>query len=206
MESLFEKGRKYTFEEYLAIEEQSLEKHEFHNGIVVPRGMPFDYGDYKFDHDQIKDNIRRLLKELFQENHINNTLFSDEQKIFISKLNKEVVPDLAVFSGNPIFHFNNTSLVCNSKLIIEVLSDSTKTTDRTTKFENYCSIPSFREYLLVAQDRPFVEAFFLHDPETALWKISRASGLDASIKLLSIDCTLALKDIYRMAKDLKEVE
>ena len=200
MKSILEEERTYSFAEYLALEEKSEVKHEFHNGKLLPMAGG------TFNHNLIATTISALLYNFFLNAKKECHVLSNDMKVHIPVLNKWYYPDLTVLCEAPEFYLNSPSIISNPQLIIEVLSDSTETNDRTTKFENYCSIPSFREYLLVAQDRPFVEAFYLHDPETALWKISRASGLDASIKLLSIDCTLELKDIYRMVKDSKEVE
>jgi Uma2 family endonuclease len=134
-----------------------------------------------------------------------NTLTSD-QKVFIPATNWIIYPDVTVYCGEPEFYLDSSSVISNPLLIVEVLSAETAEYDRTTKFENYCSIPSLREYVLVAQDRPFIEAFYLYDPETSLWKISRATGLDAAIHLLSLDCPLKLKDIYRMVKFPQNVD
>ncbi|MEZ4953125.1 MAG: Uma2 family endonuclease [Saprospiraceae bacterium] len=200
MKSVLEKEKTYSFEEYLAFEEKSEVKHEFHNGKLIPMAGGTTY------HNLISGNIIRLLGNFFFDKELFCSALTSDQKVYVPSVNRSVYPDVTVVCGDFEFYLDSPSVITNPQIIVEVLSDSTAEYDRTTKFENYCSIPSFREYLLVAQDRPFVEAFYLHDPETALWKISRASGLEASITLLSIDCTLALKDIYRMVKDLKEVE
>ncbi len=200
MKSILEKEKTYSFEEYLALEEKSEEKHEFNNGKLNPMAGG------TFNHNTIANAIGALLYNFIIAVNKNCQVANSDMKIHIPITNRSVYPDVTVICNDPDFYLNSPSVISNPQLIVEVLSESTAEYDRTTKFENYCSIPTFREYLLVAQDRPFVEAFYLHDPETALWKISRASGLDASIKLLSIDCTLELKDVYRMAKDLKEVQ
>ncbi len=198
MKNAPEKEKLYSFEEYLAFEEKSEVKHEFHNGKLIP-----EKGG-TFNHNIISANIIGLLFNFFLKNQGSCSTLTSDQKVYVPATNRGVYPDATVICEAPEFYLGKTSVITNPQVIVEVLSEETAEYDRTTKFENYCSIPSFREYVLVAQDRPFVEAFFLHDPETSLWKISRASGLDASITLLSMDCTLNLKDIYRMAKDLKE--
>lgn len=200
MKAIVEKEKTYSLEEYLALEEKSEVKHEFHNGKLTPMA-----GGTIF-HNFICGNIIRLIGNFLVENELNCSMFTSDQKVYLPLKNSTVYPDVTVVCGKPELYLDSLSVITNPQLIVEVLSESTAEHDRTTKFENYCSIPSFREYILVAQDRPFIEAFYLHDPETALWKISRASGLDASIHLMSIDCTLELKDVYRMVKGLKEIK
>ncbi len=198
MKNVPEKEKLYSFEEYLAFEEKSEVKHEFHNGKLIPEE------EGTFNHSTIANAIGALLFNFLIATNKNCQVANSDMKVHVPVTNRGVYPDATVICEEPEFYLGKTSVITNPQVIVEVLSEETAEYDRTTKFENYCSIPSFREYVLVAQDRPFVEAFYLHDPETSLWKISRASGLDASITLLSMDCTLNLKDIYRMAKDLKE--
>ena len=49
--------------------------------------------------------------------------------------------------------FNSNDLLLNPVLLWEVLSPSTEAYDRGDKFTYDKSIPSFREYLLIAQHR-----------------------------------------------------
>ncbi|MDQ5767532.1 Uma2 family endonuclease [Thiothrix subterranea] len=44
----------------------------------------------------------------------------------------------------------------NPILIVEVLSDGTERVDLKEKFDNYTSIPSLLEYVVVSQDVPLV--------------------------------------------------
>ncbi|HEX6960496.1 MAG TPA: hypothetical protein VF175_01405, partial [Lacipirellula sp.] len=53
---------------------------------------------------------------------------------------------------------------------------------------------SLREYMLVAHDRPHVELFTREDD--GVWRLTEASGLEASIELPAIGCRLALADVY----------
>jgi Uma2 family endonuclease len=47
-------------------------------------------------------------------------------------------------------------VLVNPRLIVEILSESTEAYDRGKKFLSHQSIESFEEYLLVAQDKPYV--------------------------------------------------
>jgi Uma2 family endonuclease len=47
----------------------------------------------------------------------------------------------------------------NPEVIFEVLSESTEAYDRGDKFDQYRSIPSFNEYVLVSLDKILVEHF-----------------------------------------------
>jgi Uma2 family endonuclease len=81
----------------------------------------------------------------------------------------------------------------NPTVLFEVLSPSTEAYDRGRKFELYRKIESLQEYILLAQDRPFVERYVRRGNT---WVLSDLSTLDDSLQLESIGCTLALRDIY----------
>ena len=52
--------------------------------------------------------------------------------------------------------------------------------------------------MLIAQDAPLIEHFVRQDDGT--WLFAAASGLEASITLPSLGCTLALADIYALTE------
>ncbi len=104
-------------------------------------------------------------------------------------------PDLSVICGEPDFGPDDPKdTLRNPTLLIEVLSPSTEDYDRSKKFEHYRAIPSLREYVVVAQDRAFVERLLRRDD--GVWEFTEFRGLDASITLASIGVTLAFAEIY----------
>ena len=182
----------YTLDEYFSLEEQSAVKHEFDHGKLI------ELAGGTIDHGLICSNIITLLNLFFSEK--GNTpyfVFGSDVKLWLPNGNKILYPDASALMTPIELYPGRRDVLMNPLLIVEVLSDSTAAYDRGKKFEGYCSIPSFREYVLVSQSEPFLEAFYLHDPETNLWKISRASGLDSKLFLHSIGVEIALQDVYR---------
>jgi Uma2 family endonuclease len=86
-------------------------------------------------------------------------------------------------------------VVLNPLLVVEVLSASTSDYDRFGKFHEYKTISSFKEYVLVEQTQPWVIASFKTAERT--WTDTEAEGLDATILLQSIGCTLKLQRMYK---------
>jgi len=82
----------------------------------------------------------------------------------------------------------------DATLIIEVLSPSTKNYDRGEKFRFYRALPSFREYLLLAQSEVRAE----HHVRQAdgAWLMREYTSLSDEINLPSIGCSLRLQDVY----------
>jgi Uma2 family endonuclease len=99
-----------------------------------------------------------------------------------------------VICGGPEFADDRRDTVVNPVLIVEVLSESTQAFDRGRKFEQYRTLPSLREYVLAAQDAPRIEQWIRQPDDN--WLIAETTGMDASIRLASIDCVLPLAGIY----------
>ena len=66
--------------------------------------------------------------------------------------------------------------------------------DRGEKFEHYRSLASLNEYVLIAQDKHHVE-HFARQPDNR-WLLSETNRLEDTIHLSSIDCDLALAEVY----------
>jgi Uma2 family endonuclease len=81
---------------------------------------------------------------------------------------------------------------------VEVLSPSTERYDRTGKFLRYQRIPSFAGYLLIMQDTPRVE--LCSRQANGSWEWSIAEGLEATITLPVLNCTVTLADIYNLVQ------
>ncbi|MCE9528157.1 MAG: Uma2 family endonuclease, partial [Planctomycetales bacterium] len=89
---------------------------------------------------------------------------------------------------------NDKHAITNPQIIFEVLSPSTEKYDRGEKFAFYRSLPSLREYILVAQDQPHVERFVLQSNDK--WLLHIYDGLDCVVELPDMECRLTMKDIY----------
>jgi Uma2 family endonuclease len=79
-------------------------------------------------------------------------------------------------------------------VVIEVLSKTTEAKDRGEKAEEYRSLPSLQEYLLIAQDRYHVEHYVRQSNQQ--WLLTEYHELHETIQLPSINCQLRLADIY----------
>ena len=91
-------------------------------------------------------------------------------------------------------HIHGVDALINPLLIVEVLSPTMATHDFEDKFTAYQAIPTFREYLLIAQDVPRVTHYTRQ--ADGRWAREDVTGLDAALTLDCIGGTLALRDIY----------
>jgi Uma2 family endonuclease len=102
--------------------------------------------------------------------------------------------DVAVVCGPPKFADDRKDTLLNPVLVIEVLSPSTEAHDRGLKFGQYRQLESLVEYALVSQEEPRVEIF--RRQPSGDWLLSESTGLDASCRFASVDCSIALAEIY----------
>ncbi len=105
-----------------------------------------------------------------------------------------VYPDLTVVCEEPILADDKLDILVNPTLIFEILSRSTESYDRGLKAIRYREIESLREYVFISQEEPLIERYS-RQPD-GLWLIETVRGLTASVHIASIDCTLALAEIY----------
>jgi len=175
-----------TPEEYLEIERRAERKSEYFHGEM------FAMAGASYAHVVIVDNLNHELKVRLKAGRCR--VHSSELRLRVAPIGLYTYPDVMVICGGPEFADDRRDTVVNPVLIIEVLSESTEAYDRGKKFDQYRTLPSLREYLLVAQDAPRIERWIRQPDDN--WLRAETSGGDASIRLASIDCMLPLAGIY----------
>jgi Uma2 family endonuclease len=175
-----------TPEEYLEIERRAERKSEYFQGQM------FAMSGASRPHVLIVTSLVRELGNWLDARPCE--IYSNDMRLRVTPNGLYTYPDVIVACGEPQFADDQSDTLLNPVLIIEVLSVSTEAYDRGKKFEQYRTLPSLREYLLVAQDAPRIEQF-TPQPD-GHWLCAETSGMDASIRLASIDCVLPLTKIY----------
>ena len=103
-------------------------------------------------------------------------------------------PDVSTVCGKQNYEmFQGLEMLTNPVLLVEVLSPSTAAYDLDAKFTAYQSIPSFCEYLVIAQDRPHVIRY-VRQPQG--WLRTEVNGLQNEVTLESLEVALPLSEIY----------
>ena len=100
-------------------------------------------------------------------------------------------PWSAVKRGSRI---TNKIPLINPTLIVEVLSESTEAYDRGGKFAHYRKLTSLMEYVLITQTKPHIE-HYVRQPDNQ-WLLSEVDCVPDTIHLPSIECHLALAEVY----------
>jgi Uma2 family endonuclease len=192
--------KRVTVEEYLRIDRQENRekngKYEFFNekliymaGGTLKHGAIMNNAGYALGHGV------RITKSV-------NSVFSDTKIKSHLDYKNYVYPDGAVSDGRPEYEDEKKDILTNPLLIVEVLSDSTEIFDRGEKFKSYRNIPSFKEYILISQDKRCVEQFYKDD--NGQWQFGDVLSRGI-LKLKSMDSSLSIDDIY-FNVDVPEVE
>jgi Uma2 family endonuclease len=189
--------RKYTVEEYIELLKNSEERFEYFNGEI------FSMAAGKYAHVGIAANIVGELRDRLRDRPCQ--VFGGDGAIKTTRERPFRLPDVSVVCGEPIFEdFQGIEMLINPLLICEVLSPTTASYDREEKFIIYRGIESFREYLLVEQDRPHVTRYVRQSG--GQWLRADVIGLESAVRIEALGVELPLSEIYRMIKFPAEAE
>ena len=179
-------SKRYSIEEYLAIEVESEFRNEYRDGEIVPMagGLP--------NHNQIAGNVYATFNFAFRGKPLQ--AFITDQRLLIPEKRTYTYPDVMVIQGQLELQAGRKDTVMNPLLIVEVLSRSTADYDRHEKFRDYRSIPSFQEYVLIDQYSQHIEHFVKVSAKK--WDFQEYDETDLVVKLVTIDLEVAIVDVY----------
>lgn len=183
--------RIWTPEEYLAWERKAPERHEFLHGEV------FAMAGAKRRHNLLALNLAAELRDALRQRKCE--VYPSDMRVKVSATGLYTYPDASV-ACPPRFEDADEDTLLNPVVLIEVLSTSTASYDRGEKFENYRTIPSFKEYVLVSTHKVLVEHFLRQADNSWLMRERRAGE---RLELASIGCAIAVDEIYLKAFDVE---
>ncbi|PYS93824.1 MAG: hypothetical protein DMF64_03405 [Acidobacteria bacterium] len=175
-----------TPEEYLALERQAESKSEYYDGEI------FAMTGASEEHNLITVNVASEFRTQLKKR--NCQTYANDMRVKVPATGLYTYPDVIVVCGAAQFEDEHLDTLLNPILLVEVLSKSTARYDRSGKFSDYRPISSFAEYLLVAQDEHRVE-HYARQPD-ARWLLTEYRSLEDVVQLVSIECSLSLKEIY----------
>jgi len=173
--------------EYLAMEEVAEYKSEYFNGEIfaMSGGTP--------DHSLVAVNLTVALGSRLAAGPCR--VFNSDMRLHIERNGLYTYPDVMVICGKVELAKKRKDTVINPLLIVEVLSESTRDYDRTTKFNLYKQIPTLQEYAIVESENPRVECYRRSTDDQ--WLVEMIDALDATLRLVSIECEVSLHEVYR---------
>ncbi|HEY9719395.1 MAG TPA: Uma2 family endonuclease [Trichormus sp.] len=174
-----------SVEEYLAFEERSPIRHEYVCGRIVAMTGTTQR------HNTIASNINSILRSHLKGGPC--CAFIIDLKVHVSAVNSFYYPDGVVACSK---RSDDSVIVAEPILIVEVLSPSTAAVDRREKVIAYRQIPSLREYLIVGTKRKQIELHRRND--TGAWDVLQFVN-DDKLELISVQPSpliVGLRSIY----------
>ena len=178
--------KRHTPEEYLALEAASTDKHEYYDGQI------YQMAGASLTHNRITRNISRRLENLLDGGGCES--FGGDQRIYIPANGLYTYADVAVACDPETITVQGLESLTNPSVLFEVLSPTTEKYDRRAKFALYKGLETFQNYILVAQDEPFIECFVR---QGQFWYVETVEGLEGSLHIPALNVDLALADIYQ---------
>jgi Uma2 family endonuclease len=179
--------KRMTLEEYLDFDKTSEGRFEYFDGEV------FEMSGVSITHSDLEANLIALLMQKLAPRGCK--VNPSNARIRVPKLPTYRYADVSVLCGDRIVEkMAGVEVLVNPTLIVEILSPATENYDRGEKFAEYKSIESFREYLLVSQEKKFVTLFTKHNDK--FWFQSEYREGE-ELRLESLDCTLKIDEIYQ---------
>lgn len=182
----------YTVDEYFALEERAECRSEFYKGEI------FAMSGGSANHNRISGNVFASMRSALRGKPCE--VFIADMRLHVKRRQLYTYPDVMAVCGKTEFAHRRNDTVTNPVLIVEVLSPSTENYDRGKKFEYYRTIETLREYVLIDQQRRYVERY--QWVGLGRWELTSFDEADQVVPLTSLDIDLSLASIYERV-DLK---
>ncbi|MGE9266555.1 MAG: Uma2 family endonuclease [Verrucomicrobiales bacterium] len=173
-----------SFEEYLEGEQLAEQKHELVAGRV------YAMAGATAAHNRLSLNAASLLDSHLDGSPCTPFVADMKLRVRLGADDHVYYPDVFVTCDPSDDHELYKE---RPDTIIEVLSNSTESTDRREKLGAYTQIPSLNNYLLVAQK---VMEVTLYRRETG-WRAEVFTKPEEQVPLKSLDFSLSLEKLYR---------
>jgi Uma2 family endonuclease len=182
-----------TAEQYLELERAAEFRHEYFNGEM------FEWHGSSLAEAMISVALTIALWTSLRGKCI---VAGCDLRIQVSKDGPFFYPNASICCGEPQLADDHEDNLLNPSVIFEIVSPFTEAFNRGKKFAAYRRIESLREYVLVSQTEPSLEAY-VKGPE-GTWILKEFSGPDAVCHLQSVGCDIVLANIYRNIPALLE--
>lgn len=177
---------RYTYAEYVALEEQSPTKHEFLDGEIYAMAGGSE------DHSALAAEVLRVVGNAVA--HTPCRVHTSDLRIYVESAGLATCPDGAVLCAPLQQHPPNpVATALNPSVLLEVTSDSSEEYDTGTKRLCYKTIPSLRALIIVSHRERRITVH--HRADTGEWATTVAiSG--GQVTVTAIDATLDVDAIY----------
>jgi Uma2 family endonuclease len=180
---------RYSFAEYLAIEEVARVKHEYLDGEIyaMAGGTP--------EHAALAAVVTTVLGEQLRGGPCR--VYSSDLRVRILATGLATYPDVTVVCGPTERDPESATHVVNPCVVVEVTSDGTEEYDRGEKLDHYKKVPSLSAIVLVSHRERTIEVWS-RDPSA--WHVT-AYGSGEVARIPALDCRLDVGAVYDAASE-----
>jgi Uma2 family endonuclease len=178
---------RYTYADYVALEESSATKHEYLQGEIYAMAGGSE------EHSALAAEVLRALGNALGDRPCRT--HTSDLRIYVEATGMATFPDGSVVCGKLEQHAPSPrATALNPTVLFEVTSDSSEEYDTTTKLESYLTIPSLLDYLIVSHRERRITVHSRTSDGTWQTRVAIAGG---KVTLPSLGADLVVDEIYR---------
>ena len=178
---------RYTYAQYVAVENESPTKHEFFDGEIYAMAGGTE------EHSALATRILAVIDTAIGERPCR--AHTSDLRIYVEAVGLATFPDGTVICGPIVQHpLSPASTALNPTILLEVTSDSSEAYDTGAKLEAYRTIPSLREVILVSHRERRITVHRRTDAGGWTMRVAIGGGL---VAVESLGASLVIDEIYR---------
>lgn len=174
--------KRYTVAEYFELEKRSTIRHEYHYGKLIAMS-----GESK-NANEIAGNCYVTFRQSLRKRGFR--IFIQDVRTIVKEGEVYRYPDVVVADERGDSHTHNIE---KPRILVEVISDSSKYRDRVTKLQEYSKIASLDYYVVIDQDAINVEVYSRTENG---WHYQLLEDISDTIQLPVFDLSLSLSTVY----------
>ncbi len=187
--------------EYLERESKAQFKSEYDNGVIVPLnrgektladGTVVAMAGATKEHVTVTVNLTIELGAQLKGSSCR--VYDSDMRTRVPDTTSYRCPDLSV-ACEPEFENDVLDVLLNPVVLVEIASPSTMMNDRNRKWNQYRTIASLQDYVMISPTSVVVEQRHRAD-DGEHWWIRVLESLEDELVLDSINCRIKLSDIY----------
>ena len=179
-----ESNKIYTVPEYFLLEEAGDVRHEFINGNLI------EMSGASREHHKICKNLLRFLENCLKEKEYE--VFIENMKVKIPNESQFYYPD--IFVTREAETDENKYVQFEPELIVEVLSETTRSKDMVDKFIQYRKIQTLNYYMIVEPEKCLI---LCHSKdEKGEWDMVSYTKMDEIIPLPKLHVSIPVAAVY----------
>jgi Uma2 family endonuclease len=178
---------RYTYADYVALEQTSPTKHEFLGGEIYAMAGRSE------EHSALAAELLRVLGNAIGDRPCR--AHTSDLRVYVESVGLATFPDAAVICGPFEQHEPSpSSTALNPMILVEVTSESSEDYDTGFKLDAYRSIPSLREYVIVSHRERRIT---VHHRESESRWTATVGIRGGTVEVRSLGVRIAIDEVYR---------